>query len=136
MNILKFEKKSFITSGNKKNPQNLPLNFKKIEKNFIFFSKIELSLILNLYSKQVAKGYWRDYALDSKIDNAVFSIYKHTHDKPMYQIIKNSKKRFRNKPIFYIKKDEKIISKSNDLHIILSNLDKKLSIKKLKYHMR
>ena len=54
----------------------------------------------------------------------------------MYQIIKNSKKRFRNKPIFYIKKDEKIISKSNDLHIILSNLDKKLSIKKLKYHMR
>ena len=29
MNILKFEKKSFITSGNKKNLQNLSLNFKK-----------------------------------------------------------------------------------------------------------
>ena len=132
MNILKFEKKSYITSVNKKNLQNLPSNIKRIEKKFIFFSKIELSLILNLYSKQVAKGYWRDYALDSQIDNAVFSVYKHTHDKPMYQIIKNSQKRFRNKPIFCIKKDEKTISKSNDLYIILSNLEKKISIKKLR----
>ena len=130
MNILKFEKKSFITSDNKKNLQNLPLNFKKIEKNFIFYSKIELSLILNLYSKQVAKGYWRDYALDSKIDNAVFSIYKHTHDKPMYQIIKKSKKGFRNKPEYLILDDIKIINKSNELKTVLSIFEKKLSIRK------
>jgi len=50
----------------------------------------------------------------------------------MYQIIKNSHKGFRNKPIFLIKKDEQIISKSNSLLIILSNFEKKLSIKKLK----
>ena len=104
------------------------------KKRFIFFSKIELTSILNLYSKQVSKGYWKDYALDSKIDNAIFSIYKHSHDKPMYQIIKNSHKGFRNKPIFYIKKGEQIISKSNSLLIILSNFEKKLSIKKLKNH--
>ena len=85
-----------------------------------------------MYSKQVSKGYWKDYAFDSKIDNAVFSVYKHSHDKPMYQIIKNSHKGFRNKPIFLIKKDEQIISKSKSLLIILSNFEKKLSIKKLK----
>ena len=131
MNIFKFEKNS-IKAVNNHNIVNNTSNFKKIEKKLIFFSKIELTSILNLYSKQVSKGYWKDYAFDSKIDNAVFSVYKHSHDKPMYQIIKNSHKGFRNKPIFLIKKDEQIISKSNSLQIIISNFEKKLSIKKLK----
>ena len=131
MNIVKFEIKSSITSTNKTKIKNNSANLKKFEKKVIFFSKIELTSILNLYSKQVSKGYWRDYALDSKIDNAIFSIYKRSLDKPMYQIIKNSQKGFRNKPSFYIKKGEEFISKSNSLFTILSNFEKKLSIKKL-----
>ena len=134
MNIIKFEKKFFITSANNAIIKNDTLNLKKIEKKLLFFSKIELTSILNLYSKQVSKGVWKDYALDSKIDNAIFSIYRHTQDKPMYQIIKNSIKGFRNKPTFYIKKGEEIISKSSKLSIILSHFEKKLSIKKLKNH--
>ena len=132
MNVLKFEKKSFITSINNEDIKKNTLNLKKIEKRFIFFSKIELTAILNLYSKQVSKGYWKDYALDSKVDKASFSIYKHSHDKPIYQIMKYSHKGFRNKPNFLIKKGEEIIAKSNNLIIILSNFEKKLSIKKLK----
>ena len=134
MNILKFKKKEIISSLNNIDFKDSYLNIKTIEKNFISFSKIELTSILNLYSKQVSRGIWKDYALDSQFDNAVFSVYKHTQDKPMYQIIKNSLKGFRNKPIFFIKKDGEIISKSNDLIIILSNFEKKLSIKKLKKH--
>ena len=134
MSIVKFEIKNSISSTNYINIKNNAINLKIIEKKFIFFSKLELTSILNLYSKQVSKGYWKDYALDSAIDNAIFSIYKHSLDKPMYQIIKNSQKGFRNKPIFFIKKDGEIISKSNDLFIILSNFEKKLSIKKLKKH--
>ena len=134
MNIVKFEIKSSITSTNKTKIKNNTVNLKKFEKKFIFFSKIELSSILNLYSKQVSKGYWRDYALDSKIDNAIFSIYKHSQDKPMFQIIKYSQKGFRYRPSFYIKKNEEIISKSNSLFTILSNFEKKLSIKKLRKH--
>ena len=134
MNIVKFEKKIFIASTNNKNIRKNSINIKKIEKKFIFFSKFELTSILNLYSKQVSKGYWKDYALDSKIDNAIFSIYRHSHDKPMYQIIKNSQKGFRNKPSFYIKKGEQVISKSNSLFTILLNFEKKLSIKKLRNH--
>ena len=134
MNIVKFEINSSITSTNKTKIKDNTVNLKKFEKKFIFFSKIELTSILNLYSKQVSKGYWRDYALDSKIDNAIFSIYRHTQDKPMYQIIKNSQKGFRNKPIFNIKKGEEVISKSNSLFTILSNFEKKLSIKKLRKH--
>ena len=132
MSIVKFKIKSCISSTRNRNIKNNAVNLKMIEKKFIFFSKLELTSILNLYSKQVSKGYWKDYALDSAIDNAIFSIYKHSLDKPMYQIIKNSQKGFRNKPIFFIKKDGEIISKSNDLFIILLNFEKKLSIKKLK----
>ena len=132
MNILKFEKKNFITSVKNQNLKNYPINVGKVEKKFVFFSKKELSSILNLYSKQVSKGFWKDYALDNQNENAIFSVYKHSHDKPMYQIIKNSHKGFRNKPNFYIKKDKEIISKSSDLYIILLKFEKKLSIKKLK----
>ena len=128
MNIVKLEIKNSIDPPSNTNIKTI----KNIEKKFIFFSKLELSSILNLYSKQVSKGNWRDYALDSKIDNAIFSIYRHTQDKPMFQIIKNSQKGFRDKPSFYIKKGEEIISKSKSLFTILSNFEKKLSIKKLK----
>ena len=131
MNIVKFKIKNSISSTNKINIKNNTINLKKIEKKYIFFSKLELTSILNLYSEQVSKGHWRDYALDSKIDNAIFSVYKHTQDKPIYQIIKNSQKGFRNIPSFYIKKGEKFLSKSNSLFTILSNFEKKLSIKKL-----
>ncbi len=132
MNIIKFEIKNPLPSTNNTNIKNNALNIKNIEKKFIFFSKFELTSILNLYSKQVAKGFWRDYALDSKTDNAIFSIYRHAQDRPVYQIIKNSQKGFRNKPSFYIKKGEMVISKSKSLLIILCNFEKKLSIKKLK----
>ena len=131
MNILKFENKNSITSTNNTNIKINSKKIKNIEKQFIFFSKLELTYILNLYSKQVSKGYWKDYALDNKVDNAIFSIYKHTQDKPIYQIVKHSQKGFRNKPNFYIKKDKEVVSKSNSLLIILSNFEKKLSIKKL-----
>jgi len=132
MNIVKFEKKSFFTPPKNTNKKYDNVNIKKIEKNFIFFSKFELTSILNLYSNQVSKGYWKDYALDNQNENAIFSVYKHSHDKPMYQIIKNSYKGLKNKLNFYIKKDKEIIIKSSDLYIILLKFEKKLSIKKLK----
>ena len=100
------------------------------DKNIIFFSKYELNFILNLYSKQVASGSWRDYAIDSKNDIAVFSIYRHTHDQPMYQVVKISKKGYRNNPDFIIKNSNEIIYKSKIIEQILSKFEKKLSIKK------
>ena len=132
MNILKFKKKNLSSSINNTNVQSHVLNIKKIEKNLIFFSKTELTSILNLYSKQVSKGYWKDYAVDSQIDNAIFSVYKHSQDKPIYKIIKNSQKGYRNKPNFYIIKDKKIINKSDDLSKILNDFEKKINIKNLR----
>ena len=95
------------------------------DKNTIFFSKLEFTLILNLYSKQVSLGSWRDYAIDSKSDVVVFSIYRHTHDKPMYQFLKTSKKGYRNNPDFFIKDSNKIIFKGKVIEQMLSKFEKK-----------
>ena len=100
------------------------------DKNIIYFSKYELTFILKLYSKQVSSGSWRDYAIDSKNDIAVFSIYRHTHDQPMYQIFKTSKKGFKNNPDFIIKDNNKIIFKSKVLEQIIFKFEKKINIKK------
>ena len=129
MTIVKFNEKNNISKINTPNFDNTQ-NLRSNNKNIIFFSKYELSSILNLYSKQVSKGFWKDYALDSTVNTAIFSIYKHSHDKPIYQIIKKSIKGFRNMPDFFITKDKEIINKSSEISTILSKFEKKLSIRK------
>ena len=129
MTIIKLNEKYNISKIKTSNFNNV-LGVKNNNKNIIFFSKYELSSILNLYSKQVSKGFWKDYALDSKVNTAIFSIYKHSHDKPIYQIIKKSIKGFRNVPDFLITKDSEIINKSSEISTILSKFEKKLSIRK------
>jgi hypothetical protein len=103
-------------------------------KKTIFFSKLELTSILSLYSKQVSKGFWKDYALDTQNGTAIFSIFRHTHDKPIYQIIKKRLKGLKNINEFYILKDSELISKSTDLLMILNKFEKKLSIRKYQIH--
>ena len=83
----------------------LKLSRNKNHKNIIFFSKLELTSILSLYSKQVSRGFWKDYAMDSQNETAIFSIFRHTHDKPIYQIIKKRLKGLKNINEFYILKD-------------------------------
>ena len=130
MTIIKLNEKENFNKVKKLNLSNTASFINKNNKNFIFFSKYELTSILNLYSKQVSKGFWKDYALDSKANTAIFSIYKHSHDKPMYQIIKKSFKGFRSMPDFFITKDSEIINKSTEISTILSKFEKKLSIRK------
>ena len=130
MTIIKLNEKEYFNKVKKLNLSNTASFINKNNKNFIFFSKYELTSILNLYSKQVSKGFWKDYALDNKANTAIFSIYKHSHDRPVYQIIKKSLKGFRQRPKFFITKDAEIINKSSEISIILSRFEKKLSIRK------
>ena len=54
----------------------------------ISFNKTELSQIMALYGERVSKGEWRDYALDCQKDIALFSIFRHSHETPLYTISK------------------------------------------------
>jgi hypothetical protein len=56
----------------------------------LYFTRPELNQLLSLYSRQVARGTWRDYAIDHRDGMALFSVFRHTHDSPAYSIIKTA----------------------------------------------
>ena len=55
----------------------------------IFFTRAELNAILDLYGRMVAAGEWRDYAIDFGREKAVFSVFRHASEVPLYRIEKN-----------------------------------------------
>lgn len=54
----------------------------------VHFDRTELSRLLTLYTSRVAEGEWRDYAIDQRSNCAVFAIYRHTLDRPVFTITK------------------------------------------------
>ncbi|MCG8355458.1 MAG: DUF2794 domain-containing protein [Kiloniellales bacterium] len=61
-------------------------------KHATFFTRYELNQLLSLYSRRVASGEWRDYAIDRQAGMAVFSVFRHTHDRPIFSIAKRINK--------------------------------------------
>ena len=105
----------------------LVINNENISKN-IFFNKIELKLILNLYAKMVSGGEWKDYGLSISKREVSFNVYYRTSEFPAYKITKNLKPK--NESEKYLIKDSKnkIIRSSGNLQ----NLIQKIIWKKFK----
>ena len=55
----------------------------------VCFNRNEIYQILQIYGMRVAKGEWRDYAINTYKDRAVFSIFRKTSEMPLYRIEKN-----------------------------------------------
>jgi hypothetical protein len=55
-----------------------------------YFNRAELDKLLSLYSRHVARGEWRDYAIDHRDGQALFSIFRHTHESALYTIVKSA----------------------------------------------
>ncbi|HEV8029830.1 MAG TPA: DUF2794 domain-containing protein [Stellaceae bacterium] len=55
----------------------------------LYFTRSELNQLLGLYSRNVARGIWRDYAIDHRDGQALFSIFRHTHESAAYTIVKS-----------------------------------------------
>ena len=55
------------------------------------FDRRELDQILRVYGRKVAEGEWRDYAIDQRRDEAVFSVFRRTSETPLYRIVKQPK---------------------------------------------
>jgi hypothetical protein len=56
----------------------------------VYFTRTELNQLLGLYSRHVARGDWRDYAIDHRDGMALFSVFRHTHELPAYSVIKTA----------------------------------------------
>lgn len=56
----------------------------------VFFSRAELNQLLSLYSRQVMRGEWRDYAIDQHDGAALFSVFRHTQENALYTVVKTA----------------------------------------------
>ncbi|MBS56396.1 MAG: hypothetical protein CMP16_00810 [Rickettsiales bacterium] len=90
----------------------------------LYFSKSELSKILNCYSNGVSKGNWKDYSIDFNKNEAVFFIYKHSFASPECKLSK-LKLRKKNKIIYKLSFTNNIIKKFNNIDTLISSLKRK-----------
>jgi len=98
------------------------------KKRDIFFNKIELQLILNLYAEMVSSGEWKDYGLTITKREVSFNVYYRTSEFPVYRITKNLKPKNKNERYLIKNAQNKTINNSENLQ----NLIKKIIWKKFK----
>ena len=98
------------------------------KKRDVFFNKMELQLILNLYAKMVSSGEWKDYGLTITKQEVSFNVYYRTSEFPVYRIIKNLNPKNENEKYLIKDAQNKIINNSADLQ----NLIRKIIWKKFK----
>jgi hypothetical protein len=92
------------------------------------FSRQELSAIMDMYGRMVARGEWRDYALDLMRDKAVFSIFRRSSEVPIYRIEKNPKLARKQGAFSVIAAGGLIMKRGHDLKRVLAVLDDRLQI--------
>jgi hypothetical protein len=54
----------------------------------VHFERTELCRLFALYSSRVADGEWRDYAIAQRPGRAVFAVFRHTLEQPLFTISK------------------------------------------------
>ena len=92
------------------------------KKRDVFFNKIELQLILNLYAQMVSGGEWKDYGLNISKKEVSFNIYRRTSEFPVYKITKNLKPKNENEKYLVKDNTNKIIKKSENLESLIKKI--------------
>ena len=90
----------------------------------VTFDRRELDRIFGLYGRMVAAGEWRDYAIDFLRDRAVFSVFRHAAEVPIYRIEKNPKLARRQGAYSVITATGLIMRRGHELDRVLRVLDK------------
>lgn len=92
----------------------------------VSFHRAELSVILGLYGRMVAAGLWRDYGISMLRDAAIFAVFRHTAEHPLYRIEKRPKLAGRQGQYAVIGMDGHVLKRGSDLAQVLRVLEKKL----------
>jgi hypothetical protein len=91
----------------------------------VVYDRAELDTILQLYSRMVMAGDWRDYALGFGKHEAVFSIFRHTSEGALYRIVKRPKLARKQGAYAVISADNRILRRGRELIPVLKVLEKK-----------
>ena len=94
----------------------------KIKKKDIFFNKIELQTILNLYAELVSGGEWKDYGLSISKREVSFNVYHRTSEFPIYKITKNLNPKNINEKYLIKDSNNKIIKNSENLKVLIKKV--------------
>ena len=94
----------------------------------VTFSRRELDRILSLYGRKVAAGEWRDYAIDFLKDRAVFSVFRHACEVPIYRIEKNPRLERRQGAYSVITATGLILRRGKELDRVLGALDRSVRL--------
>lgn len=92
----------------------------------VSFHRTELSLIMNVYSRMVAAGEWKDYSMDFLRDAAVFSIFRRATEHPLYRIEKRPALAQKQGAYAVIGQDGRVLKRGRDLKAVLRVFDTKL----------
>jgi len=94
----------------------------------IAFDRQELTQILNVYGRKVASGEWRDYAIDTLKEKAVFSVFRRASETPLYRIEKAPRLARRQGAYSVIAATGLILKRGSDLGRVLRALDRGLRL--------
>lgn len=94
----------------------------------VAFDRAELNQILSVYGRMVAAGEMRDYAIDMLRERAVFSIFRHSSEYPVYRVEKDPRLARRQGAYSVISATGLILKRGHDLGRVLGVLDHKLKI--------
>ena len=92
------------------------------KKKIVFFNKMELQIILNLYATMVSDGEWKDYGLSISKREVSFNVYHRTSEFPAYKITKNLKPKSENEKYLIKDNANKIIKKSQNLESLIKKI--------------
>jgi len=94
----------------------------------ISFDRRELNQILQLYGRKVAKGEWRDYAIDQLKEEAVFSVFRRSSEMPLYRIVKQPRLARRQGAYSLVAAGGLILRRGHDLARVLRVIDRPVSL--------
>jgi hypothetical protein len=90
----------------------------------VAFNRQELTEILQVYGRKVAAGEWRDYAIDHRRDEAVFSVFRRSTEMPLYRIVKEPRLARRQGAYSLVAATGLILKRGNVLANVLRVLEK------------
>ena len=86
--------------------------------SLVRFKKQEINQIMEIYSKKISIGEWKDYSICFQTDCAVFSIHRSYSLGPLFQITKNHL----SKNLFILSSRNSVIVSSKKLKPLLNYL--------------
>ena len=92
------------------------------KKGVVSFTRAEIGILISVYSEKVARGIWRDYGLSMETDYAVFSIFRSSHETPLYTVTKQVDRKRRNLASFSVRDGRTVLKKGQSLTEVIQVL--------------